>query len=288
MPTTRAPLSFRELPDDAADRARGRGDDDRLAGLRLDDLVEPVPGRDAGHADDAEIGGKRDRLGVDDFVQPAPSLSENCCQPPGPTTKSPGLKFRCARLDDLADRAAAHHGADLLRLGVALGVAEPAAHVGIEREIMVAHDDLPFAGARDRGFRRPGNSRRDFFGRAGVENDLFVDGHGRFLRVFVTLRVLVVKRFTTSKAQGHEGFQRRLLRRVGRRVERRRPALQRKRGRPLRRAGDHAAAAHDAEPLGAQPHRLDRVGGLQHHEIGVRADMQPVALEAHDARRPFR
>ena len=42
------------------------GDEHRLAGLWRDDLVQAVPGRDAGHAERTEIGLDRRRLGVDD------------------------------------------------------------------------------------------------------------------------------------------------------------------------------------------------------------------------------
>ena len=49
--------------------------------------------------------------------------------------------------------------------------------------------------------------------------------------------------------------------------------------------GDHLAAAHDVQPRGPQPDRLDRIARLQDDEVGVAARLQPVALEAEDARR---
>src|SRR5213075_1691367 len=44
-----------ELADDAPDRARGGGDDESIALLRLADFVQAEPGREAGHAEDPEV-----------------------------------------------------------------------------------------------------------------------------------------------------------------------------------------------------------------------------------------
>ena len=48
--------------------------------------------------------------------------------------------------------------------------------------------------------------------------------------------------------------------------------------------GDHLAAPHHKQPARFQPYRLDRIGGLEHHEIAVAADIEPIALETHDPR----
>ena len=53
------------------------------------------------------------------------------------------------RRDDLADGAALHDLADLDRLGVGLGGAHPAAHVGVEREPEDPEQDLAGAGLRN-------------------------------------------------------------------------------------------------------------------------------------------
>src|SRR6267378_4820545 len=50
---------FRELPDDAADRARGRGHDHGLAGLRRADFLQAEIRRDARHAEYAQVVGER-------------------------------------------------------------------------------------------------------------------------------------------------------------------------------------------------------------------------------------
>src|SRR6267378_5919086 len=50
---------FRELPDDAADRARGRGHDHGLAWLRRADFIQAEIRRDARHAEYAQIVGER-------------------------------------------------------------------------------------------------------------------------------------------------------------------------------------------------------------------------------------
>src|SRR5438270_13154604 len=60
----RAP-DFRQLPDDAADRARGGGDHHRLAGLRLAELLQPAVGGHAGHAHQSEVLARRGPRAVD-------------------------------------------------------------------------------------------------------------------------------------------------------------------------------------------------------------------------------
>ena len=70
------------------------------------------PGRDARHADRAQVGRQRDVRGVD-LAQHAAlrcaSTTEYCCQPPMPTTLSPAAKAAMLRFDHLADGAADHH-----------------------------------------------------------------------------------------------------------------------------------------------------------------------------------
>jgi len=39
--------------------------------------------------------------------------------------------------------------------------------------------------------------------------------------------------------------------------------------------GDDLAAAHDVQPRGTQPDRLDRVARLQDDEVGLAARLQP-------------
>src|SRR5277367_2292351 len=171
---------FGELPDDASNSARGGGDDDGFARFRRDDLVQAVPCGDAGHADHAEIGLQRDRLGVDDVE--AGAVGHEIWLPAAHADDEiAGLEARIVRLDDFADRPAAHHRPDLLRLGVGFGVAEPAAHVGIEREKMIAYENLARAGLGNGRLDEPEMRGRDLVGRTGIENQLLVDGHGGVL-----------------------------------------------------------------------------------------------------------
>jgi hypothetical protein len=72
----------------------------------------------------------------------SPATTLYSCQPPKPTTLSPAAYFGIAALDHLADRAALHHLAQRLRLGVALGVVHAPAHVRVEAQEVVAHQHL--------------------------------------------------------------------------------------------------------------------------------------------------
>jgi hypothetical protein len=88
-----------------------------------------------------------------------------------------GLEARVARLDDLADRAADHHLVERLRLRVALAVVHAAAHVGVEREEMVAHQHLAVGERRQRRLDEAEIGCRRFALRARCEKDLFVGRH---------------------------------------------------------------------------------------------------------------
>ena len=63
-----------------------------------------------------------------------------------------GLEVGVVRLDHLADRAAGHDLADADRRRVGGGIAHAPAHVGIERQVDDAHEDLAGPGLRRRHF----------------------------------------------------------------------------------------------------------------------------------------
>ena len=93
-----------ELADDAADRAAGGADDDRLPRLRLADLrCRPYHAVTPGMPTGAELGRERDARGVD-LAQRARRAAHRrraySCQPPKPTTLSPGISRDGATLDD--------------------------------------------------------------------------------------------------------------------------------------------------------------------------------------------
>jgi hypothetical protein len=92
-----------------------------------------------------------------------------------------GLVPGRAAFHHLAGRAALHHLAQRLRLGVALGVVHAAAHVGVQRQEVVAHQDFAV-------FQRTGLAAHQlevacdrFALRPVVEMDLSVGGHGVLL-----------------------------------------------------------------------------------------------------------
>ena len=87
----------------------------------------------------------------------------------------------------------------------------------------------------------------------------------------------------------HEAHQRltsrSCARRVARRIDFARPPRQIEPRHLPCALGDHLAAPHDKQPARLQPDRLDRIGGLQHHEVGVASDLEAVAFEPHDPAR---
>jgi hypothetical protein len=79
------------------------------------------------------------------------------------------------RRDDDAHGAALHDLVERLRLGVALGVVHAAAHVRVEAEEMMAHQDLTFAGRAERLLDEAEVLGAGLAGRARDEVDLTVD-----------------------------------------------------------------------------------------------------------------
>ena len=154
-----------------ADRAGRRGDQHCFPRLRRDDPVQAVPGGDAGHTERAEIGLDRDRFCVDHpqhrcvtqrVALPAAHANDGVAR----------LESRIVGGLDDSDRTPAHHRAELLRLGVGFRIAEPPAHVRIERQERMAHQH--FARPR-RGNWRLDDAEiggRDLVGRPVIEQNL--------------------------------------------------------------------------------------------------------------------
>jgi hypothetical protein len=124
--------------------AGGGADDHGFTGLGRDDLDQPVPGRDAGHADRAQVVAQRHvggvhlaqragLVGVDHAVLLPAAHADDLVA---------GLEARVLRLDHLADDAALHHLAQRLRLGVALAGVHAPAHVGVQAQEVVLHQHL--------------------------------------------------------------------------------------------------------------------------------------------------
>ena len=95
-----------------------------------------------GHAEHAEVGGRRGDRRVDDAA-PEVASSDGLLAPAETVEHvvADGDTLGARLLDD-ADRAAVHRLAERVRRGVRLGVAHPAAHVGVDRHDLVAHPDL--------------------------------------------------------------------------------------------------------------------------------------------------
>jgi hypothetical protein len=69
-----------------------------------------------------------------------------------------GGKVRVARFDHLTDRAALHHGVQRLRRRIALAVVHAAAHVGVQAQVVVAHQHLAVLGGHGLHMAEVGNA----------------------------------------------------------------------------------------------------------------------------------
>ncbi len=176
-----ATLELRELSDHAADRARSSGDDDGLARLRLGDVEQAHPGGDPGHAEHAErIRGRRPR-GV--HLAHARAVGDGVLLPAERSGHEVALSEAwMPRFDHLADRAAGHHLAELDVLRVRLLRVHAAAHVRVEREPVIADQELAVAGLGQRHCLEPEVRFGDPALRPADEKDLTICGHGRASR----------------------------------------------------------------------------------------------------------
>ena len=83
--------------------------------------------------------------------------------------------------DDFTDGGADHDLTDHGAGGVGLAVVHAAAHVGIEREVVMTHEHLTVGQRRDRRLDDREVRRGRFTGGAGGQQDLRV-GHSRSIR----------------------------------------------------------------------------------------------------------
>ncbi len=170
---------LRELTHDRTHGAAGCRHQHRFAGLRLADLVQAVPGRDARHADGTEVGRERDVLGLD-LVQAGAVRDAVLLPAEVADDRVTDSELRVLGGFDDAGRAADHRLAERLRRRVRLGVVHAAAHVRIERQEVIAHQDLAGADARDRNALETEIVRRDgaTLRAAGKDDALVGLGHG--------------------------------------------------------------------------------------------------------------
>ena len=167
-----------ELAGDGTDRARGGGDHHRLAGLRPAHIRHAGIGGDGRHAEHAEIGGKRRPRAVElhqrlrageDVALPAARADHDVA----------GREARIAGGDHLAHRLARHHAADRTPARRRMRLAQPAAHIGVDREPDRAGDDLARPGRRDRILDELEILRRGFAQRTAAQDDGAAGaGHG--------------------------------------------------------------------------------------------------------------
>ena len=136
---------LRQLSDDRAHRARRRRNHHCLARLGRDDLIQSVPRGHARHAERPEPGLEGNGVAFDlaKIAAVAETIQLPAAHPDNPVADlEPGV----CRGDDFAHRAANHHLADLLRLGIGPPVVHAAAHVGIKGKIMMPHEHLSIGG----------------------------------------------------------------------------------------------------------------------------------------------
>jgi hypothetical protein len=135
----------RHLPGGRADSAGGPGDEHRLARLHRRDPGEADVRRHARHAEHAQVCRRGHPRHVDDaHLSPGQQrvLAPTCLVQHGGADRHP-LVTRC---QDLADRATLERGVEAEGWQVGPGVVHPAAHVGVDRQVGVAHEHLAGAG----------------------------------------------------------------------------------------------------------------------------------------------
>ncbi len=139
----------RHLAGRASHRTRSARDEHGLALLGLAEDEEPVPGRETGHAEDAERG--RDRR--DGRIEPSQggAVGERPLAP-AELVQDP-LTFRVPRVardGDTPDRTAGHRLAERERRDVRAHVVHPRAHVRVDREVRVPDEHLSLGRSRNR------------------------------------------------------------------------------------------------------------------------------------------
>ena len=140
---------FGELPGDRAHGARGGGNDHGLAGFRLADLGDAGVGGRARHAEHAEIGRQRRAMALDlhQVIALGDVVRLPAARPDGDIADG---EAGMVGGDDLAHGFAGHDLADLNGDGVGLLLAQPAAHIRVDREPDRSRHHLARARRRDR------------------------------------------------------------------------------------------------------------------------------------------
>ncbi len=171
MPTALAPAILRELADQRPHRSACRRDDDRFAGLGLADHAQAAVGGEAGHPQHAEPRRHRGDGRVE--LAQVGAVRQRVCAPPG--LGQHDVAFRVAgvvRGDHRGNGFAGHDAAERDRRLVRLAVVHPAAHVGIERQILHPQQNLPGTWRRDRGLLQAEVGEPGLPLRSGGKDDL--------------------------------------------------------------------------------------------------------------------
>jgi len=177
----------------AAHRATGGADRHGFARLGRNDLDQAVPGRHARHAHGAQVMRQRHmrrvdlaqgahQVGIDHAVFLPAAHAHNLVA---------DGEFGMARLNHLAHRAADHDFAQGLGNGVAFAFVHAPAHVGVQAQVVVAHEHLALQKCRRLDFDEFEIADSGFTLRAVVEQELVVGGH-------VGLQVMFVNRSKDS------------------------------------------------------------------------------------------
>ena len=152
-----------------------------VAFLGGNDLDQAIPGRHAGHADGAQVVRQR-HMGRIDLAQRTRGIGiHHAVLLPAAHAHhlvAHGV-LGVAAFHHLAHRAANHHFAQGLRCGVALALVHAAAHVGVQAQVVVAHQHLAIGQRRGLCRHQLEVAGHGFALGAVVEEDLLIDGHGK-------------------------------------------------------------------------------------------------------------
>ncbi|CAB4833721.1 unannotated protein [freshwater metagenome] len=168
-----------ELARDRPHRARRAGNEDGVAGLRLEHDLHPDPGREARHAEQAEMQAGAGDVRIDGLDR-VRSGNEVCTPSVHAAHERPLVQKRRPRLLDDTYGSAWQHRAPRQVAGFTAPAQESQAEIGVDRHPCIANEDLV-------GARRGEFHLRDFeigalqgVPRLGGQSDFFAgDGHGR-------------------------------------------------------------------------------------------------------------
>jgi hypothetical protein len=140
-------------------------------------MRDAVPGGERGHAEHAEIGGKRHSSRID--LAQALAVVDRLGRPVQHAQHRVALgEAGIARVDHFADRAAGQRLAEREGRGIGAHLGHARAHVGIERQEALAHQHLTIGQGRQRHLLLAEAVGCDVAGGAFGEDDLDGFGHG--------------------------------------------------------------------------------------------------------------